>query len=367
LLGLAVSQGCGARLRVGVVLPESGPAAVYGAAIKSGIRLACDDSLANGTAPTGFELFYRDSGSDPSRAALAAEALYQDGARLIIGGATTSEAEAMLPVADRWERILLSPSASAPDLAGRSTFFFRVYPSDEIEGVKAADLMASTRGLRSVLIVEEDNDYTRGLLPVFVQELIRNGGRVLGAVRLADHGWEKSLRDDLTSLRPEGVYICAYGEPTLNVIRALRFAGFAGTICVTSAIAPGALLQRAGSVVEGVVFPLAGWVDHGGELVQAFIRRYEERYQMVPDTFAAHGYDAALAAIYALAQPSCRTGGDVRICLHAISARRGVTGPLDFDDYGNIRRVPRVHWVHRGRIEELELQGAGRPGQAAPA
>jgi branched-chain amino acid transport system substrate-binding protein len=186
-------------------------------------------------------------------------------------------------------------------------------------------------------------------------------------VRLGDHGWEKSLRESINRLRPDGVYICAYGEPTLNVIRALRFGGFSGTICVTSAIAPGALLKRARSVAEGVFLPLAGWVGRGSEPVQAFIRRYDERYRMSPDTFAAHGYDAALAAIFALAQPSCRTGGDLRVCLHAISARQGVTGPLDFDDYGNIRRVPRVHWVHRGRIEDFEQQVTDHSGPPAPA
>jgi branched-chain amino acid transport system substrate-binding protein len=367
LLGLLASQGCAARVRVGVVLPESGSAAVYGTTIRSGIRLAFDDAVAEGRAPAGLEVIYRDSGSDPSRAALAAEVLYEDGARLIIGGVTTAEAKAMLTVADRKERVLLSPSASAPGLAGRSSYFFRVYPSDEIEGVKAADLLASTCGVRSVLVVEEDNDYTRGLLPVFVRELLRKGGRISGTVRIGDHAWEKPLRESLNRLRPEGIYICAYGEPTVDVIRALRFAGFAGTICVTSAIAPSALLQRASTVADGVFFPLAGWMDRDNELVRTFVRRYDESYAMSPDTFAAHGYDAALVACLALVQPACRSGGDLRVCLHALATRSGVTGAFDFDDYGNILRAPRVHWVHRGHIESFEPQPAGRPCPAAPA
>ena len=105
---LVTVGGCNARLRIGVVIPETGDAGIYGASVKSGVKLAFDDALARRTAPLGLEVLYRDSGSDPARAASAAEALFETGAVAVIGGVTSAEAKALIPVADRMGCVLLS-------------------------------------------------------------------------------------------------------------------------------------------------------------------------------------------------------------------------------------------------------------------
>ncbi len=352
---LVVASACNPTMRVAVVVPETGEAAVYGASVKSGIKLAFDVAQAARWAPQGLEVLYRDSGSDPTRAASAAEALFEDGVLLVIGGVTSAEAKAMIPVADRMNRVLLSPSASAPELAGRSPYFFRVYPSDDLEGVKAADFLVLVRRARTVLILQEDNDYTRGLLPVFVGELDSNGARVVASLRLGDRGWEGLLREALARHTPEAAYVCGYGEAILGALRALRSLGFRGTVCTTSAFSAGSVLQRAGSLAEGVFFPLASLdVASQQEPVRTFVARYHKIYNLLPDIYAAHGYDAALTAMYAFEGLSERTGVAVQRRLLALSGRSGVMGRLAFDDYGNIKHTLRNHWVHSGRVEDYD-------------
>ena len=357
---LVLASGCNPAVRIGVVLPETGEAAVYGSSVKSGVKLAFDVAQGVRWAPQGLEVFYRDSGSDPTRAASAAEALFEHGALLVIGGVTSAEAKAMIPVADRMGRVLLSPSASAPELAGRSPYFFRVYPSDDLEGVKAADFLVQVNRARNVLILQEDNDYTRGLLPVFVGELGSHGGRVVGSVRLAERGWQGQLREALARHTPDSVYICGYGEAILGALRVLRSLGFKGTICTTSAFNASSVLQRAGSVAEGVFFPLASLdVSSEQEPVRTFVARYRKIYNLLPDIYVAHGHDAALAAMYAIQGLTERTGVAVRQRLRALAGTNGVMGPLAFDDYGNIKHALRNHWIHAGRVEDYDsyLQG----------
>jgi branched-chain amino acid transport system substrate-binding protein len=347
--------GCNPAVRVGVVLPETGEAAVYGASIKSGVKLAFDVAEGARSAPHGLEVTYRDSGSDPTRAASAAEALFGEGALLVIGGVTSAEAKAMIPVADRVGRVLLSPSASAPELAGRSPYFFRVYPSDDLEGVAAADFLVLTRKARSVLILQEDNDYTRGLLPVFVGDLGSHGVRVVATIRIADPDWEPQLRDTLARQTPDSIYICGYGDAILEALRVVRSLGFRGTVCTTSAFNASLVLQRAGSQAEGVFFPLASFdAASEREPVRTFVARYRRIYNLLPDIYAAHGYDAALAAMFALQGLPERTGTAVRQRLLGLANRDGVMGPLAFDDYGNIRHSLRNHWVHLGRVEDYD-------------
>jgi branched-chain amino acid transport system substrate-binding protein len=364
---LVIASGCNPAVRIGVVLPESGEAAVYGASVKSGVKLAFDAAAGARWAPQGLEVFYRDSGSDPTRAASAAEALFSDGALLVIGGVTSAEAKAMIPVADRASSVLLSPSASAPELAGRSKYFFRVYPSDDFEGVKAADFLVGAKNVKSVLILQEDNDYTRGLLPVFVGEFGSHGGRVVGTVRVGEAGWQGQVREALAGHGPEGAYICGYGDAILGALRILRSLGFKGVICTTSAFNASLVLQRAGSLAEGVFFPLASLdVTSQLEPVRSFVARYRKIYNLLPDIYAAHGYDAALAVLYALQGLSERTGMAMQRQMLTLAGRNGVMGPLGFDDYGNIKHSLRNHWIHGGRVEDydsyLEREGSLRGG-----
>jgi branched-chain amino acid transport system substrate-binding protein len=352
--------GCRPRLEVGVVLPESGEAAAYGASIKSGITLAFEDLKAAWPALQNLEVAYRDSGSDPARAASAAEAMFERDAVLVIGGVTSAEAKAMIPVADQWKRILLSPSASAPRLTRVSTYFFRVFPSDELEGVAAADYLIGVKRVQTVVVVSEASEYTRGLLPVFVGELQGRGGQIVDNVVPRDASWEADLRGAIAKAHPDAVYLCGYDEFILRALRLLRSIGFGGFLCTTSAAQTASLLQRAGKEAEGVVFPLAGFdLGSGKELTERFVERYRRVYSLQPDIYAGHGYDAALAAGLALVGLDGGKQGDLRASLRALGGRTGVMGPLAFDDYGNVKHTLGLYQIHGGRVEALLLPPRG--------
>lgn len=355
LLGILAATGCSSKLMVGVILPESGDAAVYGGSIRTGVKLAFDQAAANNTLPAGLTVEYRDSASDPTRAASLAEALYDAGALVIIGGVTSAEAKAMIPIADERERVLISPSASAPELARMSVYFFRMYPSDDLEGVKAADLLTLTRKVSSVLIIEDANAYTRGLLPVFMGELKHQRAQVVGTISTDETNWQQEVRDAITGLQPQGVFLVGYGDAILEMLQVLRNVNYEGTICTTSAINTAPFLQKAGSLAEGVFFPLAT-LDTASdkEPVKSFVRNYYDTYKLIPDIYAAHGYDAALATMYAMDNLRSKSGREVQLRLKGLAERQGVTGPLAFDDYGNIKHYLRNHWIRNGKVEDYD-------------
>lgn len=362
-VGAVFASGCSRVLRVGVVLPETGSAAEYGASIKSGVKLGFDEELAGRTTTDRLEIEFRDSASDPTRAVSHFDTLCGRGALVVIGGATSAEARPMITAADRLECVLLSPSASAPELSRLSPYFFRLYPSDELEGVHAADFLTVRRGARSVLIIEEDNTYTRGLLPVFVGELRNRRARVVGSVRVGESGWERDVRESLVKQRPDAAYICGYGDAILAALRVVRGAGFTGTICTTSAVHTASLLARAGTLTEGIFFPLASvdWTSKE-DAVRNFVKHYQEAYNLLPDIYAAHGYDAARAVLAALRAPGAHTGKELQTRLRALRMK-GVTGLLAFDEFGNVRRALRDQRVHNGRVQEWTAESSA---QSAP-
>lgn len=356
-------------MRIGVVLPETGAAAIYGTSIKSGVKLALDAAIASGEVPAGLEILYRDSGSDPVRAASAASALFDDGAMLVIGGATSSEAKAMVAVSGSGGRVLLSPSASAPDLARHGGVFFRVYPSDEIEGAAAADFFISDRRVRRVCVLQEDNDYTRGLLPVFVSELQAHGGWLVASIEIGAQALEAQVRQALAGHNVEGFYVCGYGDAIVAAVRTLRNLGYRGTICATSAVNAAPLMQRWAAVLEGVWVPLVGFdASSKREPIATFVRRYVEVYNLTPDVYAAHGYDAALAALAALRGLRLHPGSSLREQLLGLRGVAGVVGPLAFDGSGNIMRSLAMHTIRSGKVSGAEpASGGDRERGRAPA
>ena len=357
LAGVVLAAGCSRSLIVGVILPQTGEAAAYGASLKSGVKLAFDQAFASGKAPQGLVVEYRDSASDPTRAASEAQALCDAGALALIGGATSAEARAMIPIADHEQRVLISPSASAPGLARMSGYFFRVYPSDDLEGVKAADLLVLTRKAGTIVVVRQDNEYSRGLLPVFVSELKQQRGEVVGTVTVGDPDWREELRKVLAARQPRGAFLVGYGDAVIEILRVLRDANYRGTICATSAINTATFLQKAGPLAEGVFFPLATLdVASAKEPMRSFVRTYFDTYHLTPDIYAAHGFDAALAILYAVDNLVQRSGREVQVRIRGLEEKQGVTGPLAFDDYGNIKHTLRNHWIHGGKVEDYDAR-----------
>ncbi|MEW6338326.1 MAG: ABC transporter substrate-binding protein [Acidobacteriota bacterium] len=357
---LVIVFGCQREVHIGVILPETGSAAAYGASIASGVRLAFEAHGMTGPGGESIVVAFRDSASDPAVAVAAAEALADLGAALLIAGATTAEARAILPLADRREIVVLSPSASAPGLASRSIFFFRLYPSDEAEGVMAADFLVIQRQARSILVIQEDSDYTRGLLPIFVAELPHRGARVVAIANTAEPGWEETVRSAVVEHRPDGVYVCGYGEAIVASLRVLRSTRFQGTVCTTSAVRTFGVVREVSQLVERTFFPQM-FFDPSSDQdpVRGFVARYREAYNLQPDIYAACGYDSAKAALAAVESAGSMDGRALARELQALGPRPGVTGPLSFDDVGNITRTLRVHVIQGGRVTVLDAAGAG--------
>lgn len=355
LLGLIFSGGCAKKLLVGVVLPETGDASAYGTSVKSGAKLAFDDARSAKDVPASLEIVYQDTASDPARGAALADALYKQGALIILGGATSPEAAAMTPIAEKYGRVLLSPSASAANLTRKGGYLFRVYPSDAVEGVRAATFLAVDRKLKSVLVLEEDIPYTQGLLPIFTAEYGRLGGKVIASLKIGDTGWEKQLADRLKADKPEALYLCGYGEAILAAMVEVRNDAYAGLVCTTSAISTVDLVWRGGNLVEGIYFPVTNVnMASPADPVATFVKRYREVYNLTADIYAAHGYDAALVVLFLLNDPTFKPEADLRPRLLGLGATKGVTGTLAFDEKGDVKRAIGMHWIHDGKVEDTE-------------
>ncbi len=350
---LAVTlAGCGSHPAVGILLPTTGDASGYGESIESGIRVALAEGRDKGTLPAKLDVVWADSASDPQQAVAQFRSLVKDkGAKIVIGGATSDEAHALLPVLEELQVICLSPSASAPDLAKGSKFFFRIFPSDELEGSRAGRFLSDELQAKRVLLFVGHSEYTRGIEPEFRRQYVESlGGTVVGPVDVTEDGWRDQTKELVTKGAPEAAYIIGYADQILDVLRVLREIKFEGKICTTSAFYSGKVVQEAGDLAEGVFFPLPPF-DRTSEnpYVQAFVTRYTDTYQRAPDVFAAHGYDAMNVVLKALTLAHPVETPELNKALH-FNEYQGVTGPIRFDDYGEVKHYPKMFLVKNGQV-----------------
>lgn len=356
VLGLLTGCGRESSVTVGVVLPLTGEFAIYGEPIRRGIEIAFEQIQAQEDYPFPLELRIEDSHGDPERAAELLAELYQAGVPAVIGGVTTQEALAMVEVAEQEDRVLLSPSASSPLLTGISTNFFRVFPSDFVEGTKMGHFATETLRAETVVIAAAESQYAKGIQQVFQQAVERNGGQVLEVIEYPRNTDDLAgVVDRMMTLGPDAVYLADYADGLVILIRGLEERGYEGHMLTTSSIATPEVVEQIGAAASGVIFTQSNYdVSSDAPQVQELVQAFEAQYDRTPDLYAAHGYDAMRVYAHALAQGGGRRPNEFWQGMRSINNFPGVTGPIQFDEQGDVQKFPRVYVVRDGGIIDYE-------------
>jgi len=349
-----VLVGCGSKPVVGVLLPTTGEAGTYGESIASGVRLAISDARDREELPAGFEVVWVDTESDPALAVSELRRLVSErGVKMVIAGATSAEAQAIVGVLDELEVVCLSPTASTPGISRRSKLFFRIFPSDELEGHTAARFMFDRLGQARAVVYSGGGDYATGIEPEFENQFVDAlGGEIVARIDLDDGEWRAASDAVVPSSGVGAVYVIGYAQQILEVILHLRESGYVGKIVTTSAFFNDQIINEAGAAAEGVLFPLPPFDRTSDkEPVLGFVNRYMDALGTAPDVFAAHGYDAMWLTIQVMTIANPPDTNEIRKAFHfGMNELMGVTGPILFDDYGDVKHYPKMFIVKDGQV-----------------
>ena len=146
--------------KVGVMLPLTGDGAAYGLPIQKSIKIALDEVNAKGGVNGRMlEPVYEDSKCNPKDGNAAAQKLVNvDKVKVIIGGVCSGETMGAAPITEANKVILISPSATSPDITKVGDFVFRVAPSDAYAGTVAAQYAYNELSARKAAIIAENTN-----------------------------------------------------------------------------------------------------------------------------------------------------------------------------------------------------------------
>ena len=175
-------------LRLGVLMPETGPGADLGGAMASSVQVAVGQvNVAGGVLGRPVEVVVRDEGPDAATALAAVNTLIGDDlVDAIIGPASSRVALGVLGQVVNQGVLACSPSATAMSLSAfpDQGLFLRTVPSDALQADAIARLVDQT-GRNRVGVLHSDDAYGRDLADAVVQALTSQGMEVTNVVAYA--------------------------------------------------------------------------------------------------------------------------------------------------------------------------------------
>jgi branched-chain amino acid transport system substrate-binding protein len=304
-----------------------------------------------------LQLRIRDDSAAEGAALRIAEDFLADPAITAVVGhlnSAPSRAAAQLYRAATNPPVMISPSASSPDLTGMSEYFFRVCPSDLNIGQQLAHYAYDVLAARRAGVVFVNDDYGRGVRRTFVTEFARLGGTVAEEDPYLPR--VGSAEPYLSRMRASGgidVLVLATDRASAEI--ALRDRTQLGLPWLTIGGDGLAGVELLGAPAEGVRIATAYLPDRPGDRNAQFVGAYARAYPgQYPDHRGAGAYDI----IYLLARAIERVGTDRRAIRDYVArvgtsepAFEGVTGRIAFDQNGDVPAKPVVIGVVRnGRV-----------------
>ena len=147
-----------AVLKIGGIGPSTGPAALYGLAVKNGGELAVKEI--NEANPDGLQLewMWQDDEHDAEKSVNAYNKLVDDGMQVLVGSVTTTPCTAVAAEAYNNRTFALTPSASGPAVTEGNDNVFQLCFSDPNQGIASADYIKENFADKTVGIIYNNAD-----------------------------------------------------------------------------------------------------------------------------------------------------------------------------------------------------------------
>jgi branched-chain amino acid transport system substrate-binding protein len=295
LLSVAAGQAAAQeKIKVGVIVTLSGPAAALGAQVRDGFALAVKD-LGGKMAGKDVELVAVDDELKPDAAVTKVKGLLErDKVDFVVGPIFSNILQAIhKPVTDS-KTFLISPNAGPSSYAGKecSPFFYVTsYQNDQVHEILGK--VAQDRGYKRVYLLvpnyQAGRDSVAGFKLDYKGEIVEESYMPLGTL---DFQPELSK---ISSLKPDAVFTFMPGGMGVNLVKQYRQAGLADSIPVLSAFTVDESTLPAQQDAAVGMFGGANWAPNlDTPQNKKFVSGYEAAYNSVPGTYAMQGYDAAL-------------------------------------------------------------------------
>ena len=357
VMGLASVAMAEDAIKIAVIGPFTGPAAIYGNACKYGAQVAANEINAQGGLQV--ELLPEDDEHDAEKSVNAYNTVLDNGAQMIAGTTTTTPCIAVGKEANSERVFMLTPSASSPDVTEGKDNVFQVCFTDPAQGTASAQYIKEHElGTKIAIIYNNADDYSTGIYQNFKAKSEELGLEIVSETTFTDDTTDFSVQ--VAAAKDAGadlVFLPIYYTPASMILQTAKSMDYAPVFFGVDGM--DGILDMEGfdaSLAEGVIlltpFSAFSTDDHTVD----FVAKYQatDPSGSAPNQFAADAYDA----IYALYNACLAAGitGDTAydeacellIAEFAKLNYVGLTGDMTWNTNGKVNKMPAAYVIKGG-------------------
>jgi branched-chain amino acid transport system substrate-binding protein len=354
------------EVKIGVVLPLSGPTSRYGTWIRNALEMAKDEHNQSTNHPFRITYIYEDDAGQASNATSATRKLIAvDQVPAIFGTWSSAGVLAMAPIVEE-NRIVLMADAVSPQVRDAGEWVFRCVPDARLS-LGVLEEPVRTAGHRRIAIVFIDNEFGRDLAS-YMATVVRAGGTEV----VLNEGYPAATTDfrgvvaRVKQASPDAWFIAGYAEQG-NLMRQAREAGLTLPTYASPSFENPDILAAAAGTAAGVIYP--NYFDPASEVetMRAFLERYQERFNEPAEGFGASAYAGIQVLISALTRAESRTSVGIREALENSGRFQTVFGETWIDETGDLRYPVFLKTVRNGTFVRYTVATPVAPAESARA
>lgn len=369
VLAMAVGcfVGCGSKeakkdadkFYIGGIGPTTGDAAIYGTAVMNGAQIAVDEiNEAGGINGKKIEFNFQDDQSDAEKSVNAYNTLKDWGMQVLMGTVTTTPCVAVADKTAQDNIFEVTPSASSTDvIAGDNVF--QVCFTDPNQGTKSAQYIGENKLAKKVAVIYNSSDvYSSGIEAKFIEEAKNQGLEVV-----AEEAFTADSKTDFsTQLKKaqdggaELVFLPIYYTEASIILTQADQMGYQPKFFGCDGL-DGLLAVKNfdTKLAEGVMLLTPFAADATDDLTKKFVKEYKDKYDEVPNQFAADAYDAIYAIKAAMEEAKVTPDMSVTDMGDALKSAMtkvtidGLTGDeMSWSESGEVNKDPKAVVIENG-------------------
>ena len=328
-------------IHIGSFLSVTGPAAFLGDPEQKTLELYVEKiNAAGGVNGRKLKLTAYDSAGDAEKArAFAKRLIEQDKVDLIVGGSTTGETMAVVPLVEQAQIPFISLAGAVVIVEPVKKWVFKTPHSDR-QACERIFVDMKARGTTRIALISGAGGFDKSMR-----------GQCMGVAKnfgieiVADEAYgagDTDMTAQLSKIKNtpgvQAVLNCGFGQGPAIVTKNYKQLGIAAPLYQSHGVASKGYIQLAGDAAEGVRLPAAALLvaetlpdsDAQKKVVLGYKRDYETRFKSDVSTFGGHAYDGLMIAVEALKKAGGTDKAKVRDAIESVRGLMGTAGVFNY-------------------------------------
>lgn len=337
------------EIKIGIMVPVSGPEAVFGKDMENAVLLAVSEINANGgILGKVVATATSDDACDPNQATSAADSLVAEDVVAVVGGYCSPATAPTLKIFGDAGIPVVIPAANSSKLAGANPGNgFQINSSGIDQALTAVTLFKEKR-IKKLAIIHQGDGYSADLSALTEKKWKQMGMDVV-AVESVVKGEQNytALVNRLRNKSPDAVFWTAYYADGAQIIKHLRQGGFTKLIAVGDGSNSPKLMELAGKSAEGIYCfsnPMVEYLPSS----KTFVESYRKKFNQEPGPYSALAYDGMNLLADAITRAGTADKAAITKALKETKEFKGIAGSISFKPDNTLARSNFVVLIAKG-------------------